>query len=297
MSRTNYYGISKKETFKSRIRSKNETRDYSSQMAVGTSKSTAKTVAEAKKRVKSLGDYKRCPENIRCGDEVVKNFEKPVTIARGLDFGNSLLITDHHHENLMYLLDKYAKDRPILACIAWLTDKTIINAMSQASKVMVIINDENYATWGGGCVTREKYAPLPGFGDVSFSNYWGHIQSPLNFEILKNKRWEAVRCYGQKAIIEREAEELKKQGTPGHLKGAFMPPIMHAKFMIISDKEEDEDGNIIYTPRWLWMGSMNFTGNSANNIEQCTFMDCKPWALHMFFTFGTTFLCSSPVRY
>ncbi len=294
--------IAKKRTFVQRAKSFDKTRDYSSQLTakvvplpVKTTTPSAATT-DSRKKVKSLSDYKRCPDRIRCGDEVIPNHERPICIARGLDFEKSYQIGDHYHEHFLSLMGEFGKDRPIIGCMAWFTDTDMIATLAKACKIMVIINDENYSSWGNGVVTKEKYAPLPAFGTTPFSNYWGHIKSALNFKALQGKEWEAVRCYGQKCIIERENEDLKKGGNALIKHSNFMTPIMHAKYLIISEKVR-ENGRTVYMPRWIWQGSMNLTKNSSNNIELCYFIDNRVWALDLFFKFANTFMSSSPVRY
>lgn len=286
--------IVKKKTFVAKVRAHKKVKEHPAS-------NNTKVVSnlkekDLKKTIKSLSDYRRCPEMISCGGETVKNHEKPVTIARGMDFGMCKLITDHLHENLIQILDEFAKDRPVVGCVAWFTDDSIIRSLSKASNVMVIVNDENYATWGGGVVKRQKFNELKGFGNPSFLDYWWNIESPLRFKALQ-KQWDPVRCFGQRLIIERENKKLKEDGSQTRLKKSFMTPIMHAKFLVISEKRRSFTGRVYYAPRWCLTGSINFTGNSSNNIEQFMFLDCEEWATSLFHTFGNIFLYSGPLDY
>jgi hypothetical protein len=218
---------------------------------------------------KNLNDYKRFPEFIECNGKIVVNHDQPSTTSKNVELVS--IYTDHMHENLIHILNTYAKNRIVIGCIAWLSNIEIINALSQASKVSLLVNDEDYSKWGFKTVKKEKYEKLPPF-NTPFSSVWGNkIETSLNS--LGNKIYEPVRCYGQ---------EGKNGG------GGGISSIMHAKFLVICDDN--------CMPKWLWSGSMNFTSNSTNNLEIATFIQDPEIALHAFFYFGNTFVLSKTLR-
>jgi len=238
---------------------------------------------------KNLSEYKKFPSYIECESQRVKNYETHVShfsfkIIPRMDY-----IKGDVYHHLLSILNEFVPNRIVLGCVAWFTDPDIINILSKAKKVMIIVNDENYATWGNGVVTKAKYSTLPAFGSDPFSKYWkGIIETPLNFDAFKGKYWEAVRCFGYKKMAETEAlkEGLSIQDINTNI---FMNPIMHAKTLVICD-----ENNI---PRWLWSGTINFTTNSKNNIERGWFFDDKALAMDEFNSIVNTFLVSGDLKF
>jgi hypothetical protein len=216
-------------------------------------------------KTKNLNEYKKCPEYIVCEGKVVSNHVKDFAESQ-----NVKLVSIFHnnlHDHFLNIMEKYGKNRTIVGCIAWLTSDQLINSLSNAKQVALVVNDENYSKWGFGCVTREKYKKLPPF-KRPFLETWGNkIVTPLN---VLSKVYEPVRCFG--------TQETQ-----------FLNSIMHIKTVIICD---DDD-----MPRWIWQGSMNFTNNSQNNLENAVFIDDKNLALHSFLNFSNVFIFSKPVRY
>lgn len=240
------------------------------------------TNAVSKKKKKNMNDHRRMPEHIVRHDTVCINFSKPSTTSRHVSLVS--VFTDHNHDNLRSILERYAKGRIVLVCVPWLTSDAIIGWLSKFPRaVHVIVNREDYGKWGNGCVTPQKYAPLKG-STVPFRHIWGNrIETPLNQ--LKRTYTESVRCYGDpSASSEGESSSGKKKNT-----AVFMPSIMHSKYMVICD---DSD-----MPRYLWCGSMNFTANSNNNQELNLFLDDPALAMHMFLDFGLTFIKSETLSF
>jgi len=87
---------------------------------------------------------------------------------------------DYLHKHLINLIMLHGKGRLIVGCVAWMTSPIIIEALSHAKAISIIVNDEDYSKWGYGCVKPTSYAVLPGF-KVPFGHYWqDKIETPLN---------------------------------------------------------------------------------------------------------------------
>jgi len=223
-----------------------------------------------KKSKKNLNDQIRNPQFIQCGEKYVVNHGVGTCcISRNVPL--VCKYKDKIQDHLMDHLDKQGRGRIIIGCMAWLSSVRIINALSWASKVCLIVNNENYSKWGNGtAVTREKYNVLPAF-DVTFREVWGKkIESLIN---LWENKYESVRCFGG----------MKSGG------GGYASSLMHAKFLIICD---DDD-----MPRWIWEGSMNFTENASNNIELANFTDDPKQAIFLFHYFVDVLNKSSEIRF
>lgn len=255
-------------------------------------KISIKSVPKFKMPKKDLTEHKRLPAYIRCGNETARNYEKPSVKSYNLPMVESF--SDHLYEALLDKIRTFAKNRIVLGCVAWFTDDGIVEALSKARKVLIIVNDEPYKTWGNGVVTPNKYRPLPAFGDnPPLSYYWKNVfDTTLNFKGLEGKHWEAVRCYGYNCVVEKKAEEagLSPEETKRFTeKRTMMNSIMHAKTLVICD-----DNNI---PRWVWSGSINFTKNARNNIEEGYFFDDKIIAANKFHMIANVFWSSGSLRY
>jgi hypothetical protein len=223
------------------------------------------TKMDVNPKTKNLNDLKECPDFIMCEGKVVRNYVKDYTESHNVKLVN--IFHSNLHQHFTTIMNKYGRNRIVVGCMAWLTSDELINTISCAKQVALVVNDEDYSKWGSGCVTRQKYQKLPGF-KRPFSEIWGNkITTPLN---ILNKIYEPVRCFGSDGRH-------------------HFSPIMHIKTLIICD---DDD-----MPRWVWQGSMNFTKNSQNNLENAVFIDDQNIALSSFLNFGNIFIFSKPVRY
>jgi hypothetical protein len=271
---------------------------YQAANSIKTPKTTAiKKISEQsrpkfKMPKKNLNEHKKLDTFIRCGGETVRNYEKPR--VRSLNVASVESVIDDIPATLCDKIKEFATNRIVIGAIAWVSDKEIIEALSLARRVLILVNDEDYSTWGGGVVTREKYKPLKAFGEnPPLSHYWkGVLDTPLNLKSLENNHWEAVRTFGYSCVVEQEGEEfgLSKEEIKSCVKKpTMMKSLMHCKDIVICD-----DNNL---PRWVWIGSMNFTQNSRNNIEHGIFIDNRTIATNTFHRIVNMFLKSGEVRY
>ncbi len=236
-------------------------------------KNNKKRVIVTKKKpiTKNLNETNRnMPRTIISCNDIIVNHLKPFTKATDVVF--NWTFTDNIHEEMINIITKYAENKIVVGCVAWLSSQKIIDAFKIAKGVSFIVNDEQYSTWGGGCITREKYEQLPHFPKSPRELWKNKLESPM---LLAKNIYEPVRCFG----TGDERRGNVQLGTP----------LMHTKFFVICDEK-----NI---PKYVWEGSMNFTANSSNNIESCNFSESRQKALHMFLFFSNIFVNSKTIRY
>lgn len=247
---------------------------------------------------RNLNTNRRCPGQIvTCGSNQISNHSTAFTVSKP---NFAIVFTDFIQDNLIRLIKEYGRNRVIVGCVAWFSSRNVINAISESGVAdsYFIVNDENYATWGRGCA-QNLYTTLPTSGR-SFKEIWAKkIETPLT---LLNTSYQksCVRAFGVRSYrAPTAALDLSGYNREEDLDGSLQVQgggwnglgrsLMHSKYFVICD---DND-----MPRWVWMGSMNLTANSTNNIETCIFLDDAKIALHYFLDFGMTFKDSKELRF
>lgn len=233
----------------------------------------------------NLNERRTLAQVLKCGNEKRINMDRALTTStecRGIS-----MITNNVFEHVIQILNMYARGRIVVGCVAWMSSTEIIDALSMAKRVAIIVNDEDYSKWGHNTVTPEKYSSLKGFGlhsGCTFSQTWKRKipHCPLTFAEFDRMEWDAVRCYGQTLVKEMD-------GVQGRSGGALFSSIMHAKYLVICN---DND-----MPEWIWTGSINFTANSANNLEIGFLIHDPKLAMAAFYSFCVTFMNSGRLRY
>jgi hypothetical protein len=152
----------------------------------------------------------------------------------------------------------------VVGCVAWLTNKRVLKALSSRKRVSIIIQKEDFlrpdtGNWSGKKL-REMYASLPRGASsiISRGEIWGSLLSSLN----SHSDWESepVRWVGN----------FNTDKDP-----AF--PRMHNKFLVFCDEEKtsrnESDFDEEYTtiiPQAVWTGSFNLTDNATRSLENAT---------------------------
>jgi phosphatidylserine/phosphatidylglycerophosphate/cardiolipin synthase-like enzyme len=190
---------------------------------------------------------------------------------------------------LVNIIKEHARNRIVVGCVAWFSSRPVVDAIIQSgvTDAYFVVNDENYKTWGRGCA-GPLYETLPSSGR-SFDQIWGKkIETPLNVLDFSYQN-SSVRAFGIRSYGKDEHSQHSDEGKSDFSGWGGTRSFMHSKYLVICD---DND-----MPRWVWIGSMNLTGNSSNNIETCVFLDDPKIALHCFLDFGMTYKDSKPLRF
>ena len=177
------------------------------------------------------------------------------------------------------LIQKINQYPVVIGCVAWLTNKKILEALSLKQFVSIVIQKEDFlrpdtGVWSGKKL-RSLYEKLPPGVSYNCSNLsWsGNILDCLNY----NYAWQS--------------EPIRWVGNFNtDKKPAF--PRMHNKFLVFCDIEVntctyqdlDENGNpfqfqeddgFIVIPKAVWTGSFNLTDNATKSLENAVYLtDC-----------------------
>jgi hypothetical protein len=138
----------------------------------------------------------------------------------------------------------------ILGCVAWLTDRAVLEALSACTHVSIIVQKEDFLR-----------PDLSGRRAEDLCALYARLPSPLNRYCLPGGVSElsyagdpsisAIRCVGNHNRERRPAW-----------------PRMHNKFLVFCDVALDtDDGHEIVHPRAVWTGSYNISYNAAASWE------------------------------
>lgn len=221
------------------------------------------------KTTSNLNQLRYCGDYIEINNIVVENKLQPSTIARNVNFVQTF--AENVNAALLTVLETYAKNRLVVGCVAWFNSNAIIDLLCHCKGVSLIVNDEDYRTWGFRSVKKEKFDKLPAF-KKKFSEVWGQKIADCEINCLKRSNYPPVMAFGVGG-----AENAKNAST------------MHSKFIIICD---DND-----MPWALWSGTNNFTIKSERNIENAFFFINPELAMFYFRHYARTMIFSSPLKF
>lgn len=184
------------------------------------------------------------------------------------------------------------KGKTVVACIAWFTSRPILEALIEhAKRVLIVVNEENYATNPMFSRAVELYRRLPKFQEplcVAFD----HLKT-CKLRLLDRSQYgdphvastyDAVRCWGNRSS------------------SASAASLMHTKFMVFLDERPQQLSpkkkyqKIADYPRWAIYGSYNFTNNAKNNCEMLTIHESDTMARLLFDYFVEIFWNSKPLN-
>lgn len=190
---------------------------------------------------------------------------------------------DDLEDQLVNHIITYGQNSLAVGCIAWFSNPRIIAALARHCKaVLILVNDENYAVWGGGkCLSL--YTQLPALKEP-MSVVFDHMNTPLR-GIPGENSYKPVRC-------------IRNTGDA----------LMHDKFLVffkpvaIERLRHHENGSqsteIVWrdVPAAVWTGSMNMTKKASRNQENAVFIESELMATFYFNNFVNSFLHSAPLR-
>jgi hypothetical protein len=221
---------------------------------------------------------------------------------------NSCIAQDHSTEVYFrnierILIQKIQNADIILGCVAWLTNKDIIDSMSNKKAVSLVVQKEDFLRPDSNWDQRDNwkqwlqnlYAKLPGDGS-EITNRYNHSFRETSLYMLSrcgDPYIDPVRCVGNynrsKAVVH---------------------PRMHNKFILFCKmapsvpkmREENynvedpyEDYGIPFEPYAVWTGSYNFTQNSGNSFENGLYLTDKAIVDSYFKEYGHIMALSEPL--
>ena len=156
------------------------------------------------------------------------------------------------------LIEEIKKADVVVGCIAWLTDKEILEALAEKKGISIIVQKEDFLRPDTDTIyylkkwkseMRNRYNRLKGnLNRYMFRNILSRV-STNSVEPI-----ESVRCVG-----------YNKSKSP-------VCPRMHNKFLLFCKlakeyDEQTEDEPKIVLPYAVWTGSFNLTKNASNSLE------------------------------
>lgn len=165
-------------------------------------------------------------------------------------------------------IERFGAGRVAVGCVAWLSEPRILTALRLCRAVFLVVNDEDYATWGGGGLLR-AYAALPE-SEEPLAALCAALDTPLA-ALPAGAAYEPVRAYGGRDAL------------------------MHSKYLVFLAAGAAERGPA-GAPVAVWTGSMNWTRRAGRNVENALLLEDAALARAYFDDFANTFLQSRPLR-
>lgn len=205
-----------------------------------------------------------CSKKCNCGERRIPRIKS----------GNIIAHFDSLEENLIRYINE---SDVIVGCVAWLTNKNIINALSN-KVVQIVIQKEDF----------------------------------LRPDLTKRKDWtiHLKKLYGSLGTIERHdfVDGLSTSGCPTseavrcvgnyNIDKKIAFPRMHNKFIVFcKNKDPNNDLNNHIIPYAVWTGSFNFTDNSTYSIENALFIQDKKISTRYYQEWEWIFSLSEPLNW
>jgi hypothetical protein len=236
------------------------------------------------KSPKNLNDIKRINNNkVVCNNVMIDVEGCYDPMIKLDDITESEFSMNDVENSVVGWIVKHGRGKTILGCMAWLSNKKILNCLIEnAKRVLFLVNDEDYSNWPK---VLRYYDRLPKFEEPLHSAFFGSksLLRALDRDSLGN-RWEVcsfepVRCFGNSAFASKRAASL-----------------MHNKIIIFFEETRLPGGKIVETPVSFITGSYNCTDNASNNLENAVFLKSKKGAEHCFYQFSIIMSHSRPLR-
>ena len=171
-------------------------------------------------------------------------------------------------DHLVNTISQFGGKCVVVGCLAWLSSKRVIKALARyTSGVLLVVNNENYDTWGQGN-TAELFEQLPTLQSDHAMIFGDKDSTPL-------------------------AETACPKG-PVRTLVAGNGGLMHSKYLVFFNKDEDEDGR--QRPVAVWTGSYNPTESARRNQENAVLIQSTRLADFYFRDFELSWMQSQPLQ-
>lgn len=256
----------------------------------------------------NINIMRRVPSVMECNGVVVKSetMEKTTTIGVGkvTAFASFFKLTNSGPvnslmENVISTIYRLGRGNTLLVCMAWLSHKGVLEAIKSCRRVLIIVNRENYATWGGGCM-KTAYNDLPRFDEPLWKAF-AHFNTPLCSldKHLKNGKssYAAVRAFGNPSnMSSSRAKNYSKFGASANISTGFE----HCKYFVFFKKmpvlTENGETRLLDCPNSVMTCSSNMTKTSETHHENAILIEDNPKiAEHYMLDHNATFMSSVPV--
>ncbi len=163
------------------------------------------------------------------------------------------------------LLEKINEADIIVGCVAWLTDSTVLEALSAKTGVSIIVQKEDFLRPDSEKQTkqhlRKLYRNIPGLPDGRYTQFSPSV-TITDMSMCTSPELDAIRCCGM------------------HNRNRSVAwPRAHHKFLVfckqvpMPDSEEMSPSEQYFVrPYAAWTGSYNITNNSINSLENAIYL-------------------------
>lgn len=246
-----------------------------------------KAAAAKRKASRAKTPYYKPAESLR------KKTDAKDTIGMDLDNGkyvpgvNVSVVFKNLCESVVLLIDTQVPGDFIMAAVAWLTSKPILEALTRARErgviVLVVLQKEKWLRKGKS--QTEFHKKLRARYDALGSLSTGSIVEPLLKAFSPTPReWkfpketlylQATRCAGDWVTNEFNARR------------------MHHKFLVCGSQSGDERG---YVAKTVWTGSYNFSASAEASLENAVMIHDSPYIARSFAKeFAMIYMNSEPL--
>lgn len=157
-----------------------------------------------------------------------------------------------------FVISKIKEYDAVCGCVAWLTNKNIINELSKKKNCQLLVQKEDFLRPDNNVKTKPQYWKL--YKKIKGIEYKEHFG--LSFDFCACEPIEGVRCVGTYNKSTRTYEK------------------MHHKFIVLYEETEQmvEFGENEYYPRAYFIpkavitGSFNYTDNGTNSLENVIYI-------------------------
>lgn len=137
----------------------------------------------------------------------------------------------------------------VVGCVAWLTNKRVLQALAQKDNVQIVVQKEDFLRPDMFALPDYKREIRQLYDQLEFNDrYYLKVGFAVQLNI-QTPYIEPVRCAGN----------YNRDKSP-----AF--PRMHHKFIVLCE-EQGEGENMELCPYAVWTGSFNFTYNAGHSLE------------------------------
>ena len=178
---------------------------------------------------------------------MIKNFNDKLALDFSKKFKNYHVYFRDIEEGLIKHINKADI---IVGCVAWLTSKKILKALSKKKYVSIIVQKENF--WDRSKEIKDLYKSVQSnlhtyfFGDTVLNSACPHSNTLI----------KGILCVGSYNKYNRVAW-----------------PRMHHKFLVFAKWKKHKDGNNwIIDPKAIWTGSYNLTYGASRSLENAVYI-------------------------
>lgn len=166
------------------------------------------------------------------------------------------------------LLEKISEADIIVGCVAWLTEGSVLKALSAKTGVSIIVQKEDFLRPDSKRQTkqglRKLYRNIPGLPDGRYTKFSPNV-TITDMSMCASPELDAIRCCGMH-------NQNRSMAWPrAHHKFLVFCKLVPMVSMPDSEKMSPSEQYFV-KPYAAWTGSYNITNNSINSLENAIYL-------------------------